>query len=187
MGADAARSGEMAINWSEYLPFDPGVDRPLHEVTGREARAAFNRVMAARPERRDQLSHLLQVNGQGALDPSDEGIQRLNDWFRREVKGDPSTGRLLPIWYAVVNDVSLFLGDVMIDRCPELKWTLHKWGVRDVSFQRHVISGFTKVANPKYSADIDLLVAIFGHRVVAQESVDPHEFVTWVQAAEAKA
>jgi hypothetical protein len=27
-------------------------------------------------------------------------------------------GRLLPVWYSVVNDVALFLGDVMIQRFP---------------------------------------------------------------------
>ena len=36
----------MSVDWADYVPFDPGVDRPLHEVSRREARAAFQRLMA---------------------------------------------------------------------------------------------------------------------------------------------
>lgn len=35
----------MSVTWGAYSPFDPGVTQPLHEVTKREARAAFKRLM----------------------------------------------------------------------------------------------------------------------------------------------
>jgi hypothetical protein len=38
-----------------------------------------------------------------------------------------------------------FLGDVIIARAPNVKWTFFEKGAKDVSFQRHVLSGFTKV------------------------------------------
>jgi hypothetical protein len=174
--------GAMSVTWGEYSPFDPGVTQPLHEVTKREARAAFNRLMEAKDDRVSELRRLLADNGV-ALASDDAGLQVVNDWFRNEVEGNPETGRLRNIWYAVVNDLALFLGDVMIERCPNLKWVMFDKGARDVSFQRHVIMGFTKVANPKYNVDIDLMLGIYGHRIIAGERVNANEFVTWVTSA----
>jgi len=176
----------MTVTWDDYSPFDPGVSRPLHEVTKREARAAFNRLMAAKDDREAELGRLLRLNGID-LGSSDDGLQELNDWFRTEVEGDPATGRLRSIWYAVVNDLSLFLGDVMIQRSPNLKWVFYDKGAKDLSFQRHVIMGFCKVANPKYNTDIDLLLATYGHRIVAGQDVETDTFVTWVTSAQADA
>lgn len=176
----------MSVAWGDYAPFDPGVVAPLHEVTKREARAAFQRLMAAKPNRVSELRRLLERNGL-ALSSDDQGLQRVNDWFRREVEGEATTGRLLPIWYAVVNDLGLFLGDVMIERCPNLEWVMFDKGARDIAFQRHVIMGFTGVANPKYNVDIDLLVATYGHRIIAGQQVENDAFVSWVAGAVAKA
>lgn len=54
-------------------------------------------------------------------------------------------------------------------------------GARDAAFQRHVIMGFKGVANPTYN--VDRLLAMYGHRIVAGESVETDAFVTWVAAA----
>lgn len=176
----------MSVNWGDYAPFDPGVTRPLHEVAKREARAAFQRLMEAKADRIAELRRLLSVNGI-VLSSDGEGIQSLNDWFRSEVEGDSATGRLLSIWYAVVNDLVLFLGDVIIARSPNLKWVMFDKGARDAAFQRHVIMGFSDVSNPKYNVDIDLLVATYGHRIVMGEQVEPDAFVVWVADAASKA
>lgn len=176
----------MSVHWGEYAPFDPGVTRPLHEVSRHEARAAFQRLMAAKAERIAELERLLLLNGV-ALSSDDDGLQRLNDWFRSEVEGDPITGRLLPLWYAVVNDVGLFLGDVIIERNPNLKWVMFDKGARDIAFQRHVIMGFSGVANPKYNVDVDRLVATYGHRIIAGEPVEADAFVVWIHASATKA
>ena len=176
----------MTVKWDGYLPFDPGVSRPLHEVTKREARAAFNRLMDAKDDRLAELGGLLRLNGI-ELTSSDDGLQDLNDWFRAEVEGDPSTGRLRPIWYAVVNDISLLLGDAMIQRSLNLRWVFYDTGAKDLSYQRHVIMGFSKVANPRYSVDIDLLLATYGHRIVSGQDVEDNAFATWVKSAQADA
>ncbi|TDO55247.1 hypothetical protein EV651_115211 [Kribbella sp. VKM Ac-2571] len=176
----------MSVNWGDYSPFDPGVTRPLHEVTRREARAAFMRLMDAKHERISELRRLLEGNGV-VLASDDAGLQLANDWFRREVEGVPETGRLRNLWYAVVNDLALFLGDVMIERSPNLQWAMFDKGVRDAAFQRHVIMGFKGVANPKYNLDIDRLLATYGHQIVAGESVETDAFVSWVAAAIGKA
>lgn len=177
----------MTDGWEAYPPFDPGVAQPLHEVSARDAKAAFARVMDARPERRAALAGLLRANGV-ELDSTDEGIQRLDDWFRTSVEGDGTgSGRLRPVWYSVVNDVALFLGDVMVERRPQLSWTFFDKGKKDAAFQRHVIMGFTKVANPRYNIDIDRLVATHGHQIVRGQAVNDDAFLQWVRAAESKA
>jgi hypothetical protein len=42
------------MNWDDHVIFDPGVDRPLHELPRKEAKAAFDRLMDVRHERIDQ-------------------------------------------------------------------------------------------------------------------------------------
>ena len=172
----------MSVDWADYVPFDPGVDRPLHEVSRREARAAFQRLMAFKAARIDVVRQLLERNGV-TLGSTDTQLQSLNDWFRAEVKGDLTTGRLLPLWYAVINDVALFLGDVIIERSPGLTWVMHDKARGDLSYQRHVLVGFSRVPNPRYHVDIDWLLATYGHRVVARSGVDREAFVSWVDAA----
>jgi hypothetical protein len=175
----------MSVIWDGYTPFDPGVDRPLDQLSRREARAAFDRLMAAKSQRIDELRQLLAANGL-TLD-GDDGVQQLNDWFHREVESDPATGRLRNIWYAVVNDISLFLGDVMIKRSPNLSWVFFTKGKKMSAFQRHVIMGFTKVANPDYYIDIDIVVATYGVRVVREKEVDQRSFVNILADSAAKA
>lgn len=176
----------MTVEWGDYVPFDPGITGPLHEVTKREARAAFQRLMEAKAERIAELERLLARNGVG-LSSDNRAVQTLNDWFRSEVEGDPATGRLRPFWYAVVNDVALFLGDVIVERGPGLKWVMFDKGARDDAFQRHVIMGFSGVVNPKYNVDIDGLLATYGHRIVSGQGVDRNAFVTWIVSACGKA
>lgn len=138
--------------------------------------------MDAKDDRIDKLCRLLARNGVSCAS-DDDGLQAINDWFRSEVRGDPSSGRLRPIWYGVVNDLALFLGDVMIQRCPNLEWVMFEWGARNLSYQRHVIMGFSSVANAKYNVDIDWILATYGHRVVAREGVERDAFVLWVNSA----
>ncbi len=172
----------MSVVWGDYEPFRPGIARPLHELARREARAAFQRLMTAKAERIDELRELMKRNGI-LLSADDEGLQNLNDWFRAEVEGNPVTGRLHPHWYAVVNDMALYLGDVIIERGSGLAWVMFDKGTRDLAYQRHVIMGFSGVANPKYNFDIDHLLATYAHRIVAGDPVESDAFVTWVASA----
>jgi hypothetical protein len=55
-------------------------------------------------------------------------------------------------------------------------------GRRDVAYQRHVLTGFD-VPNPRYNVDLDLLVGMYGHRVVRGEDVDPAFFTDLLRAA----
>jgi hypothetical protein len=175
------------VDWTAYEPFDPGIWGPLREQSAADARGAFDRLMAAKEERKLALSHLLKANGI-ELVPTDEAIQRMNDWFRSEVEpdsGDPT--RLRPLWYAVVNDLALYLGDVIVGRNPGVAWTIMTRPKDHISFQRHVLTGFAKVPNPNYNIDIDRLIATYGQRAIAGLTVEPDEFVRILNAAARKA
>jgi hypothetical protein len=157
----------VSVIWDGYEIYDPGVSGPLNTLPREEARRGFDALMEAKPGRTEMLRRLLKANGV-ELTGTDAGLQDLNDWFRASVEADPGNpGRLLPGWYSVVNDVALFLGDVMIERCPGLRWEFFTGGKKNVSYQRHVIMGFSRVPNPKYNVDVDRRVATYAHRIVA--------------------
>lgn len=164
----------MTVDWDGYEVYDPGVFGPLSTLPRAEARRAFNKVMEEKSARVEMLRRLLEANGV-KLASTDPGIQDLNDWFVTSVEADSNNpGRLLPEWYSVVNDVALFLGDVIIERCPGLRWEFYTGGKKDVSFQRHVLMGFSEVPNPKYNLDLDRAVATYGHRIVASRGSVAH-------------
>lgn len=73
----------------------------------------------------------------------------------------------MPESYSIVNDAALFLGDVMIERCPGLRWEFFTGGKKDAAYQHHVIMGFTRLPNPKFNVDIDRNVATYAHRIIA--------------------
>lgn len=177
----------MPLEWDDYEPFDPGVRGPLHELPRADAQAAFERLMAAKADRIVALRGLLKANGVD-LDDSDSGVQDLEDWFRVNVQPDPANpGRLAPMWYSVVNDIALFLGDLIIGRHPGLRWTMFEGGKKNAAFQRHVIMGFSKVPNPKYNLDIDMAVATYAHCVVAGEPVEDDYFIKLLRSVDSKA
>jgi hypothetical protein len=164
----------VTVTWGSYEVYHPGVFGPSNMLSRPEARSAFSLLMEAKPRRISMLCHLLSLNGV-ELASTDTAIQRLNDWFRLNVEADPGKpGRLSPDWYAVVYDISLFLGDVMIERCPGLHWEFYIWGRKNIAYQRPVIMGFTRVPNPKYNIDIDAAVAAYAHRIVVSRGSVPH-------------
>ncbi|MEH1057231.1 hypothetical protein V6U89_18765 [Micromonospora sp. CPCC 206171] len=176
----------MSVNWDDYNPYEPPYYGPLAELSRAEARESFNQLMSAKSERIDMLRALLKANGL-PLSGDDDSVQRLAEWLRSEVEANPEhPERLRNIWYAVVNDVALFLGETLINRCPGLRWEMFTAGRRDVAYQKHVITGFRKVANPKYNLDIDRLVATYLHQVISGKPTDPSYFVNVLEAAAAK-
>lgn len=153
-------------DWTAYDPYHPGAAARMAGLPRSEARRAFERLMTEKPGRIEMLQRLAQANGVDLR--GDEGIQALNDWFLANVEPDPaSPGRLMLRWYSVATDVALFLGDVIMERCPGLHWEFFTWGKKNVSYQRPVIMGFSRVKEPRFNMDIGLRLAMYGHRIVS--------------------
>lgn len=72
------------MDWNGYEIYHPGVFGPLETLPRREARQAFNRLMAAKSARIEMLRGLLKANGV-ELGSTDAAVQDLNDWFRANV------------------------------------------------------------------------------------------------------
>lgn len=177
----------MSENWDLYEPYRPPHRGLLAQLPRKQARDSFVAWMNARPDRWEQLRRLL--GDDVSLGDSNAEIQSLNDWFRESVEANPDEpARLSNRWYAVVNDVAVVLGDVLLLRCPGLSWEFFiKTGKRDVAYQKPVIVGFTRVANPKFNLDIDRLVATYAHRILAGMSVSASYFVEVLEAAQEQA
>lgn len=157
----------MSIDWDGYEPFDPGASDPPRALPRAEARRVFKHCMETKSARLEILSRLLKANGV-ELTSADSSIQDLNDWLFANVEADPEQpGRLRPIWYSLCHDVALFLGEVMIERHPNLRWEFFTWGKTNVAFQRHVIMGMS-TEDPKFhtNIDIDRMVAGYAHQII---------------------
>ncbi len=165
------------VGWDGYGPYMPLHEGLLGDLTRKQAREEFNHLMGEKAARIRELRSLLRAN-EVRCGVDDQAIQDLNDWFRVNVQANPDRPeRLENIWYAVVNDIALDLGDVIISRSPGLRWTMFVSGKRNIAYQRHVIAGFTGVANPKYCVDIDIFVATYAHQVIAGEQVEADGFL----------
>lgn len=164
----------MSIDWDDYEVYEPGVAGPLRALPRAEARAAFARCMETKAARIEELRRLLRANGV-ELGREDLAIQALNHWFTASVQADPDQeGWLLPSWYSIVHDIAVFLGEVMIERHPNLHWELFIWGKSNVAFHRHVIMGFG-TEDPKLHTNIDIerFVAAYAHRIIESRGSIP--------------
>jgi Family of unknown function (DUF6278) len=177
----------MTVDWDEYDPYHPQVNKPLRELPRKEARAAYDRMMDTKSERIEALKRLLQANGI-ELDDSDESIQAMNDWFRRELEPDPEDkGAPDPQWFSVIHDIGMYLGDLIVKRAPGLEWRFFDKRKTDMSYQHPVIMGFD-VPNRNYNVDPPWLVNLHAHRLLndAAEGEDDY-FVGLVEETLAEA
>jgi hypothetical protein len=164
------------MDWNGYSPYAPSVSGPLADLPRAAARAEFDHLMKRKGERIVELAKLVGANGL-RLDVTDESLDQMEEWFGANVEPFPEgPDRLRPLWYAVVADIGLRLGEVMIARAPGLSWEFYEWGGRGkrkhISYQRHVIMGFTRAANPRYDHDPAFEVAAYGVRVVSGSAGD---------------
>src|ERR671910_663854 len=159
--------------WEHYVGFDPGIDRPLDEVTRSEARDYFDRFIRATKERPDVLRRLLAINGV-TVEPDEVGLDQLNAFYVDHVAGDPISERLESQWYLVARDIGIWVGNFVIARAGHLEWRLFTGGKTDVAYHRPVIMGFD-VPNKKYNVDPELDVVGLGVRAVQGEP--GHEYL----------
>lgn len=154
-------------DFSGYKPFQPLYRGRLEDLSAREAKQSFDHLMQAKADRIDELRNLLARNGLGLRD-SDDGIVALGKWLASNVELG-ADGDVRGVWYSVVNDIALFVEDVIQRRTEgRIRWTYYKSRNKaDVAFQRHVLMGFSKVKNPRYNVDLDYRIADIARRAAA--------------------
>jgi hypothetical protein len=128
----------MSVEWGLYLPYVPTHSEPYRELTRRQAKEEFESVMAARAHRIACLGELVGANGI-TLEGTEECVGRC-----------------------------LFIGELIIERHPHLHWVLDTHYKTSPSYQKHIIRGFTNVANKWYNLEPDGGSFAHAARVVTQ-------------------
>jgi hypothetical protein len=166
------------------MPYIPEIQGPLSEMTPKQARSEYERLMSRKGERISALRELLRANGVHAA-CDDGSLDAIEEWFEAYVEPDPNNHEWLrPIWYGVVNDLALFVGHCIICNNPDLHWEFYRWGRHTAPFQRHVIMGFMNVKYAKYCLDIDDMLAVYAAGIVSgirRENL--RRFVNWMKVA----
>ncbi len=140
------------MNWDAYEGWELPLVETWPDLSVKEARRAFDRLMAAKQERISQLRAVLAANAV-ELGTSDESIQRLNEWLVAAVEPDPSQpGHPTPTWKSLGQDIALFIGEVLIERVPGLEWRLFEGSRRHLSHHHPVVMGFD-VINSRFNVD----------------------------------
>lgn len=156
----------MVVNFEDYALYDPGVKGVWRDLSRREARAAFDRLMDEKCRRIKELKSLLVACGL-EIDTSDSSLAALNGWLVSNVQvSSDLPDRLTPEWYSVSTDVGLYLGEVLIERAPNLHWHFFVGSRRDESYQEPVVTGFRDTPDPSYYVNLAFRVVGLGHRVI---------------------
>ena len=126
--------------------------------------------MAEKEERKSQILGLMQRNGLDFTCDHDSYIA-LTEWILQHAEPNPQDPeRLRNLWYAVVNDLGLLLGDCAIQEHPNLRWEMWTRAKRDAFYHRHVITG--RPGPKRAPVDFDGLVAVVAHRAIAGMPVE---------------
>lgn len=137
------------------------------ELTPAEARARFAAIMDSRERRLQVLAELLEGNGY-RFGADDAALQGMNDFFRLNVERDDredARGYPTAEWCSVAYDMGLWLGEVLIQRFPQLHWSLDT-ARKSVSFNRPVLTGFTRVKVRNYSRPLYDRLISYGYGIV---------------------
>jgi hypothetical protein len=127
-----------------YQPLDLGVVGPLRDANREDAERAFALLMSVRAERCRMLVELAGT----------DDIATMSPWLA-------DTARDLGVdrFAAIAVDAALWLGEHLIARAPQLRWELYTGIKKSTGYQRAVLTGFTKVDDPRYYVDIAHFVA----------------------------
>ena len=171
----------MTAEWGGYEPYMPPVAKPHREMSRQEAKLSFDDVMANRQFRIEALERLARRNGV-PLGDSAEAMDAFGRWLYANVEPDlDRPARLKSVWYGVVFDAGLYLGDLIIRLNPLRSWELKGGGKTNVAFQKSVIAGFPN--DPKYSVDPDRYVVGLAHRSVSGRLLEDSPIWEYVQIA----
>ncbi|MEV8240735.1 hypothetical protein AB0O90_10895 [Microbacterium testaceum] len=140
--------------------------------------------MQERRTRVAELRGLLERNAV-SLGFNEEDLRDVNDWFVRHVERcERNPDRLENLWYSVIHDLSVFVGELIISRHPNLHWEFFAGRKVDISYQHPVIMGFDNISKVRMEMNISVALVTFTNRVVRQLPVPQDYFVSFVDQAE---
>jgi hypothetical protein len=158
----------LQLDASGYEPFDGGVAGPLRDAPREVAEAYYERLMAARPARVAALAALAAA-AQVELAPVPLGT-----WLRDVF---PTTDLV----DALVVDTALWLGDRIIAAAPQLQWTFYTAHKKSTGYQRAVLTGFTRVPDPRYYVDVAFMVASWADLCARRRATRP-DFLAQIES-----
>jgi hypothetical protein len=146
-----------------WQPLDLGVVGPLRDANREDAERAFARLMSVRAERCRMLESLAGTDDIAAMSP----------WLHATAQelGVDRTD-------ALAVDASLWLGEHIIARAPSLRWELYTGIKKSTGYQRAVLTGFTKVTDPRYYVDVAHFVASWLELCARRRAAKPDFLVT---------
>lgn len=146
-----------------WQPLDLGLVGPLRDASREDAERAYALLMNARKQRCEMLVALAGTDDTHAMSP----------WLARtaEELGVDRTD-------ALAVDASLWLGERLIAKAPQLRWELYTGVKKSTGYQRAVLTGFTKVADPRYYVDVAHFVASWLELCARRRAAKPDFLVT---------
>lgn len=151
--------------FENYEIFDPGVDKPLSEVTRAEAEQHFQLHLASLKERLDELKKLVEAS-RIQLDYSDASLDRLDEWFPSVVEEfGIEESWPTPETFSLCNDLAVYLGEHLRRHGRNLEWRMQTGNKRDMAYQRPVIGGFSQTKDSFYCVDFDDMLCRYAVRL----------------------
>lgn len=168
------------LDFTGYEPYQMLHPRLPEDLPRAQAVEEYEHLMAAKAERKEQVLGLLRRNGL-EFAGDDRSLAALVPWIAEHAEADAQDpARLRPLWYAVVNDLGLLLGDCAIERHPHLRWEMWSGGPKDRLRHRHVITG--RPGAHAAPVDFDGLLAVIAHRSLVGKAVPSDHLVRAVEA-----
>jgi hypothetical protein len=170
---------------SDYKIFNPEVEKPLHELSRKEAKEHFRLFNSKIEERLNELSKLISNHGI-KLDYTRVSLFRLGEWLDKniiensKIKGEPSS-----YTFSICNDISMYLSESIIRKSAKTKWVLNTIKESDISYHRPVLMGFN-VRNKNYNIDFDLLLCQYAFRILEGNSFETELLVDMYDSAISK-
>lgn len=172
------------MDFTGYAPLPSPVEGPLRDAPAEAARALFDRLMAARAARRASLEGLWRRHEPAADLDAEDAPARLGAWLAGELAAagpDALAGPQAARWSGVVADVALWLGERLIGRAPALRWHFQDSHKKSTGYQRAVLAGFTRVADPRYYVDVAHFVASWAELAARRRAARP-DFLAVIEA-----
>lgn len=174
----------MTVDWEIYRPDWPPFGGPLRLLSRKEARISYKHFLRERSNRVDQLKALLAQNGL-TLAFDDAQLQVANEWFDGNLERSQGNPRKLGnLWYSVIYDFSVFIGEMIISRHLDLHWECFVWGKQDISYHSPVIMGFDNIPKRKINMNLSASLITHAYRITHDMPEPRDHFVSLVRGAE---